>query len=54
MRLEYKKAGIFLTKRIKSSMGLEFLLLIDVVDRYEGTLDISYNQDSFRVVVLIG
>ena len=41
-------------KEDKKLHGIGISSVKDVVDRYEGTLDISYNQDSFRVVVLIG
>lgn len=34
--------------------GIGISSVRDVVDRYEGTLDISYNQNSFKVIILIG
>lgn len=49
-----KKKDAFLTdKEDARSHGLGIASVQDVVRRYEGTLDISYTEDEFRVVILV-
>ena len=49
-----KKKDAFLTdKEDARSHGLGIASIRDVVRRYDGTLDISYTKEEFRVVVLI-
>lgn len=49
-----ERKGVFLTdKEDKNSHGLGISSVREVVEKYEGTLDISYKEDEFRVVVLI-
>ena len=52
--IRIQKGRYLSDKEDKKLHGIGISSVKDVVDRYEGTLDISYNQDSFRVVVLIG
>ena len=49
-----KKKDAFLTdKKDARSHGLGIVSVSDVVRRYDGTLDITYTEDEFRVVILI-
>ncbi len=49
-----KKKDAFLTdKEDARSHGLGIASVRDVVRRYDGTLDITYTEDEFRVVILI-
>lgn len=49
-----KKKDAFLTdKEDARSHGLGIASIRDVIRRYDGTLDISYTEEEFRVVVLI-
>ena len=49
-----KKKDAFLTdKEDARSHGLGIVSVRDVVRRYDGTLDITYTEDEFRVVILI-
>ncbi len=41
-------------KEDKRIHGIGIASVKEVIDKYEGTLDISYDQDSFKVVILIG
>ena len=49
-----KKKDAFLTdKEDARSHGLGIVSVRDVVRRYDGTLDITYTEDEFRIVILI-
>lgn len=49
-----KKRGRFLTdKEDTKSHGLGISSVKDIVDRYKGTMDISYTDEEFTVVILI-
>ena len=41
-------------KEDKSAHGIGISSIRDIVEKYEGTLDISYDDTSFKVVILIG
>ena len=41
-------------KKDKSAHGIGISSIRDIVEKYEGTLDISYDDTSFKVVILIG
>ena len=41
-------------KEDKSTHGIGISSIRDIVEKYEGTLDISYDDTSFKVVILIG
>ena len=41
-------------KEDKSAHGIGISSILDIVEKYEGTLDISYDDTSFKVVILIG
>lgn len=41
-------------KEDKSAHGIGIFSIRDIVEKYEGTLDISYDDTSFKVVILIG
>lgn len=41
-------------KEDKSAHGIGISSIRDIVEKYEGTLDISYDNTSFKVVILIG
>lgn len=50
----HKKRGTFLTdKENTKSHGLGISSVQEIVDRYKGTVDISYTEEEFCVVVLI-
>lgn len=50
----HERKGIFLTdKEDKTSHGLGISSVKEIVEKYKGTLDISYNEEEFQVVVLI-
>lgn len=40
-------------KEDKSAHGIGISSIRDIVEKYEGTLDISYDDTSFKVVILI-
>ena len=49
-----ERKGLFLTdKEDKKSHGLGIPSVREVVEKYKGTLDISYTEEEFQVVVLI-
>lgn len=41
-------------KEDKSAHGIGISSIRDIVEKYEGTLDISYDDTSFKVIILIG
>lgn len=41
-------------KEDKSAHEIGISSIRDIVEKYEGTLDISYDDTSFKVVILIG
>lgn len=50
-----EKKGRFLSdKEDKSVHGIGISSVKEIVDKYEGTLDISYDEEWFKVVILIG
>lgn len=49
-----EKKGRFLTnKEDKKSHGLGLLSVREIVTRYQGTMDVSYTENEFRVIILI-
>lgn len=50
-----EKKGRFLSdKEDQSAHGIGIFSVKEIVDKYDGTLDISYNKEWFQVVILIG
>lgn len=50
-----EKKGRFLSdKEDKSAHGIGISSVKEIVDKYDGTLDISYDKEWFKVVILIG
>lgn len=50
-----ERKGQFLTnKEDKKSHGLGISSVREIVERYKGTMDISYTEEEFRVVILVG
>ena len=51
----HKKKGRFLSdKEDQNAHGIGIASVKEIVDNYEGTLDISYDKEWFKVVILIG
>lgn len=51
----HKKKGRFLSdKEDQNAHGIGIASVKEIVDKYEGTLDISYDKEWFKVVILIG
>lgn len=51
----HKKKGRFLSdKEDQNAHGIGIVSVKEIVDKYEGTLDISYDKEWFKVVILIG
>lgn len=50
-----EKKGRFLSdKEDKNAHGIGISSVKEIVDKYDGTLDISYDKEWFKVVILIG
>ncbi len=50
-----EKKGRFLSdKEDKNAHGIGISSVKEIVDKYDGTLDISYDNQWFKVVILIG